>query len=90
MLADSFGVAATSAEKYKALTMMHLATCEVLQQELIDLYGEPIPVVVDKIATTIPVNKVRDCIGTAAPWHPPHLTSLRWVENEEPINTLPG
>jgi len=43
---------------------------EVLQHALIDLYGEPIPVVVDNTATTIPLDKVRECIAAA-----PHLTS---------------
>jgi hypothetical protein len=37
MLADSFGVASTSAETYEALSRMHLAPGEVLQHDLIDL-----------------------------------------------------
>ena len=86
MLANSFGVASTLAETYKALSMMHPVPGEVLQQDLIDLYGEPIPVVVDRTTTTIPVDKVRECIAAAPP---PHLTSQRWVENGAPGTSLP-
>ena len=53
MLADSFGVASTSAETYKVLSMMHPAPGEVLQYDLIELYGKPIPLIVDMTATII-------------------------------------
>ena len=65
MLADSFGVDTASAGTYRALTLMHPAPGEVLQQDLIDLYGEPIPVVVEKTATTIPVDHL---IGMGGEW----------------------
>jgi hypothetical protein len=53
MLADSFGVALASTETYRSLTLLHLAPGEVLEQDLVDLFWEPIPVVVDRSTTTI-------------------------------------
>jgi hypothetical protein len=47
------------------------------QHDLIDLYGEPIPVVVDMTATTIMLNKVRECIAAASPLTSPHRDGWR-------------
>ncbi len=67
MLADSFGVALASAETNRVLTVMYPAPEKVLAQDLIELFGEPIPVVVDASSTTIPVEEVRECIAAATP-----------------------
>jgi hypothetical protein len=87
MLADSFGVAPSSVETYRALTQMHPAPGVILQHDLVDLFGEPIAVVMDTSATTIPVDKVRECIAAA----PPPLTSPHRVGwRMEHLETLPG
>jgi len=77
MLANSLGVASASAETYEALSRMHPAPGEVLHQDLIDLYGEPIPVVVDKTKTTIPLDMVSECIAAESPLTSPHRDGWR-------------
>ena len=72
MLADSFGVASANTETYHALTKLHHGPGDVRQEDMADLYGEPKPVQVDRSASTIGKDKVRECIA-APPPSPPHI-----------------
>jgi hypothetical protein len=77
MLADSFGVALASTETYHALNQMHPGPRVVRPEDLVELYGEPPPVVLDRAATTISVDKVRECIAAAPPLTSPHRDGWR-------------
>jgi hypothetical protein len=77
MLADSYGVAPASLVTYRALTLLHPPPREVLPQDLIDTFGEPRPVNVDRATATIYVDKVRECIATTPPLTSPHRDGWR-------------
>ena len=77
MLADSFGVAPASAETYHALHLLHPGPGVVRPEDLVEFYGEPPPVVTDRTATTIKVDKVRECIAAAPPLTSPHRDGWR-------------
>jgi len=77
MLADSFGVAPASSEKYHALNLMHHAPGGFLYEDLVELFGEPKPVEATASAPNIGVDKVRECIAAALPVTSPHRDGWR-------------
>ncbi len=67
----SYGVAPASIETYKALTLLHPAPGQALAHDLIDLFGEPRLVNVDRATATIHMDKMRECIAAAPPFPSP-------------------